>query len=198
MAKRRPSRKRPPSSASRVDVRRTSDGRGWMLTHPRCVRDRAEDLEEVREMVAAGELEVAMDELLWLVEGCGEFIAAHLLMGELALAGGDDLPLARGHFGAAYQFGLAALRRAGMPSPLPHSHPANTAFFEAGRALAWCLAKLGKLPMAEEIVDVLVKLDPTDPLELRAMLDDVRTGGLPIVELRPAREDPGRESPPAD
>ncbi len=134
-------------------------------------------------MVEAGELEVATDELLWLVQGCGEFIEAHLLLGQVALAGGDDLPLARGHFGTAYQFGLKALRRAGLPSPLPCGHPANRAFFEAGRALAWCLAKLDKPAMAAEIVDVLVKLDPADPLALRAMLDDVRTGGLPIVEL---------------
>ncbi len=142
-------------------------------------------------MITAGELEVASDELLWLVEGCGEFIEAHMLLGQIALTRGDDLPLARGHFGAAYQFGLGALRRARMPSPLPQSHPANAAFFEAGRALAWCLAKLDKPAMAKEVVDVLVKLDPTDPLELRAMLDELQTGGLPVVELGPAREDPG-------
>jgi hypothetical protein len=166
-----------------VSVRRTVDGHAWHLVHPPCARDRAEDLAEVREMIAADELDVALDELHWLVSGCSEFIEAHLLLGELALAVGD-VPLARGHSGIAYQLGLMALRRAGMPSPLPYSHPANKAFFEAGRALASCLAKLDKLPMAEEIIDVLLKLDPTDPLRLRAMLDELRTGGRPIVELR--------------
>lgn len=184
MAKRKPKRHRSSPPSNRVGVRRTTDGRGWLLVHPRCARDRAEDLDEVREMIEAGELDVATDELRWLVSGCSDFIEAHLLLGELALAAGDDLPLARGHLGTAYQLGLTALRRAGLPSPLPYSHPANKAFFEAGRALAWCLAKLDKPSMAEEIVDVLVGLDPTDPLRLRAMLDELRTGGLPIVELR--------------
>ena len=36
---------------------------------------------------------------------------------------------------------------------------------------------------AVELVDRLVKLDPSDPLKLRAGLDAVRSGGLPIVEL---------------
>jgi hypothetical protein len=167
-----------------------------MLVHPRCARDRAEDIEEVRRMIEAGELEIAIDELRWLVSGCGEFIEGHLLLGELALAMDDDVALARGHFGFAYQLGAEALRRADTPSPLPYSHPANEAFFEAGRGLASCLGRLNEWPLAEEVVDALVKLDPADPLHLRAMLDELRTGGLPIVELRPPGEDAGGQPPP--
>jgi len=190
MAKRRRAPGQSPQSQRGVSVRRTTDGHGWLLVHPRCARDRAEDLDEVREMIEADELDVATDELHWLVSGCSDFIEAHLLLGHLALAAGDDLPLARGHLGTAYKLGVNALRRAGMPSPLPYSHPANKAFFEAGRALAWCLAKLDKPSMAEEIVDVLVGLDPTDPLHLRAMLDELCAGGLPIIELQmPPRDD---------
>ena len=96
-----------------------------MFVHPRCVRDRAEDLEEVRVMIEAGELEIAVDELRWLLSGCAEFIAAHVLLGELAVAMHDDLPLARGHFGAGYQLGLQTLRRAKMPKPLLYSQPAT-------------------------------------------------------------------------
>jgi hypothetical protein len=33
------------------------------------------------------------------------------------------------------------------------------------------------------LVETLVKLDPTDPLGLRALLEEVRTGGRPMVEL---------------
>jgi hypothetical protein len=132
-------------------------------------------------MIDAGEGELAVDELRWLLADCSDFIAAHVLLGELAAARGD-VPLARGHFGAGYQLGLAALRRARMPSPLLYSHPANRTFFEAGRGLAWSLAKLGKMPLAREIVDTLLAIDPCDPLQLRAMLDDVASGELPIVE----------------
>src|SRR5688572_30404072 len=99
-------------TSSGLSVRRTTDGRSWVLAHPRCVRDRAEDLDEVRLMIEAGELDVAVDELRWLLSGCAEFIAAHGLLGELAVALHDDLSLARGHFGAGYQLGLQTLRRA--------------------------------------------------------------------------------------
>jgi hypothetical protein len=153
------------------------------LVHPRCVLDRSEDLEEVQGMVEAGEFDIAIDELRWLLEDCHDFIAAHSLLGELALTVNNDLPLARGHFGAGYQLGLQALRRAGMPKPLLASHPANWAFFASGRRLAWCLAQLDKLPMAQEVVDTLVDFDLSDPLQLCVMLDEFRTVGKPILDL---------------
>ena len=153
------------------------------MVHPGCVRERAEDLEEVREMIESGELEVAVDELRWLLEGCHEFIAVHALLGELAVEMNGDIALARGHFGAGYQLGLQTLRRAIMPQPLLYSQPANRAFFAAGQGLAWCLAKLDKVEMAREVVETLVGLDPSDPLALRGMLDELQSGGKPIVDL---------------
>ena len=135
-------------------------------------------------MIEGGELEVAIEELRWLLGGCSEFMDAHCLLGELALETDGDVPLARGHFGAAYQLGLQTLRRAKMPAPLPYSQPANRSFFAAGRGLAWCLANLDKLAMAQEVVEVLMNLDPSDPLRLRAMLDELQSGGLPIVDLK--------------
>jgi hypothetical protein len=155
-----------------------------VLVHPRCARDRAEDLEEVREIIAAGELEVAIDELRWLVGGCSEFIEAHSLLGELALAEGEDVALARGHFGVAVQLGLKALERAkAAGGPFDYSQRANRSFFEAARGLVWCLATLKMFDKAEDVVANVVKLDRRDPLELRKLLDELRTGGLPIVDL---------------
>jgi hypothetical protein len=170
-------------SPSGLSVRRSTDGRSWVLSHPRCVRDRAEDLDDVRAMIDAGELEIAVDELRWLLSGCGEFIAAHELLGQLAVALHDDLSLARGHFGAGYQLGLQTLRRAKMPKPLLYSQPANRPFFEAGRGLVWTLEKLGRRDMAGEIVETLMLLDPSDPLRLKLLVDDLRTGGAPIIGL---------------
>lgn len=155
-----------------------------MFVHPRCVRDRSEDLEEVQAMVEAGETDIALDELRWLLSGCSEFIAAHVVLGELARSA-NDLPLARGHYGAGYQLGLQTLRRAKMPRPLLYSQPANRPFFEAGRGLAWSLEKLGQPQMAEEVVTTLVGLDPADPLGLRVMLDELRSGGAPVIDLLP-------------
>jgi hypothetical protein len=173
-------KKRSPSGLS---LRRSTDGRSWMLVHPRCVRDRAEDLDEVRAMIEAGEFDVALDELRWLLSDCPEFIAAHALLGELAAAMNDDLSLARGHFGAGYQLGLQTLRRAKMPRPLLYSQPANRPFFEAGRGLVWTLEKLGRRDMADEIVETLLQLDPTDPLHVKALVDELRSGGAPVVDL---------------
>jgi hypothetical protein len=191
LAKRKPSRRRPGRGGAKqagpsdgVGARRTSDGRGWVLVHPRGARDRAEDLEEVREIVAAGEIEVAIDELRWLVGGCSEFIEAHALLGELALAADNDVALARGHFGVAVQLGLKALKLAkAVGGPMHYSQPANRPFFEAARGLTWCLVKLDMLPKAQELVESVVKLDASDPLALRKLLDELRTGGLPIVDL---------------
>jgi hypothetical protein len=142
-----------------------------VLVHPRCARDRAEDLDEVRLMIASGETEIARDELRWLLADCSEFIAAHVLLGELASAEGD-LPLARGHFGAGYQLGLQTLRRAEMPKPLLYAQPANRSFFDAARGLLKCLKKLNQPQMADEILATLLELDPSDPLNLRPAGED--------------------------
>jgi len=155
-----------------------------VFVHPREVRDRAEDLEEVALMIESGELDVALDELRWLLSDCRDSIAAHVLLGEIARQMGD-LPLARGHYGAGYQLGLQTLRRAKMPKPLLYSQLANQPFFQAGQGLAWTLEKLSKPQMAEEIVAALTELDPSDPLRLRAMLDELRSGGAPVIDLMP-------------
>ena len=36
---------------------------------------------------------------------------------------------------------------------------------------------------AREVIERLLACDPADPLGLRAWLDELNTGGLPIVEL---------------
>ena len=148
------------------------------MVEPRCALDRAEDLEEVHKMVDAGEVDVAVDELRWLLNGCSDFLEAHTLLGTLALEAGD-LPLARGHFGYAYRLGVQALQRAGTKGPLFYSVPANKAFFEAGKGLAWCLKELGKPDLAAEVVQELLKWDPTDPLNLGGFLEDTGGRGQP-------------------
>jgi hypothetical protein len=153
-----------------------------VFAHPHCARDQVEDLEEVRLMIDSGELDVALDELRWLLSDCAENIGSHVLLGELAAEMGD-FPLARGHYGAGYQLGLQTLRRAKMPKPLLYAQPANQTFFEAGRGLIGSLEKLGKSAMANEVVLTLTELDPSDPLQLRAMVDAMRTGGAPVVQL---------------
>jgi hypothetical protein len=182
MAKKRPSR-RPSRSPQGVSVERSRGGYGWTLIHPPCVRETAEDLEEVREMVAAGEAEIATDELRWLLETCTDNIEAHYLLGKLAVEATGDVPLGRAHFGAGYQLGTGALKRSGNPTPLPALHPANRPFYDAGLGLAWCLAELGKRDLALEVVENLLRLDPTDPLGLRTWLDELKGPDAPLIHL---------------
>jgi hypothetical protein len=158
-----------PAGGSAIRVRKTADGQTWELVHPRCARDRAEDIEEVRKMIAAGEVEIAVDELRWLLNGCSDFIDAHRLLGELALAE-EDLSLARGHFGYAHQLGIKALASAGPQGRLPYGVAANQAFHEAGKGLVYCLLHLGKRAMAVEVAEQLLRCDPSDPLKIRSLI----------------------------
>ncbi len=170
-------------SPNKVSVQRAPDGNNWVISHPRTVRDCAEDLEEVHAMIEAGEADVAIDELRWLLGNCPDIIEAHFLLGKLAVEVDNDLSLGRGHFGTGYQLGLQAWRRADRPTPLPALHPANRYFFDAGRGLAWCLNELGKTDMAREVLHELLSLDPTDPLSVAAWLDELGTGGKTIVDV---------------
>jgi tetratricopeptide (TPR) repeat protein len=153
--------------------------RAWELVHPRCALERSEDMEEVEQMVALGERDIALDELRWLLGGCSDFIAAHARLGELALAEGD-LALARGHFGQAFRVGEQALRRAKAEGPLPYRLEANRPFHAAGKGLVTALLALGKSELARQVADHVVRLDPSDPLEVRKLLagpaDDAAPG----------------------
>ena len=183
MPKRSSRRSPKPGSSRTVSVQRSPGGPGWVLVHPRCVRDRAEDLDEVRRIIDAGESEIAIDELRWLLHDCSEMIEAHYLLGKLAVEVDNDMPLARGHFGFGYQAGARALRRAKNPTPVPALHPANRAFYDSGRGLAWTLHALDKSAMALEVLDHLLRCDPADPLGLAQWINEIGSQGLPIVEL---------------
>ena len=125
-------------------------------------------------MIEAGEIDVAIDELRWLLDGCSGMIEAHCVLGELALSGDDDVRLARGHYGAAYQLGLQALKRAGMPAPVPYEFEPNQSFFRAGKGLAYCLDRLHQRAMAIEVLEQLAELDPANPLGIQDLLQGMR------------------------
>lgn len=154
-----------------VRARQLLGEEAWELVPPRCAAARQDDLDEVRKMIDAGELEVATDECRWLLEGCTDCLDAHRMLGEIALEI-DDLPLARGHFGYAYRLGAKALDDAGVSGPLPYRLPANQSFFEAAKGLVWCLVKLDKPELAAEVVARITRCDPADPLAIARLLAD--------------------------
>jgi hypothetical protein len=150
-----------------IQVEQMADG-SWHLVHPRCALARQEDIEEVEAMIAAGEVEIARDELRWLLGECHDFLAAHKLLGDLALTDGD-VRLARGHYGYAYQLGIQAIDHTGEVKSLPYAQAANQVFFQAGRGLVTCLQKMNKHGMARDVISRLVQLDAGDPLGLKEL-----------------------------
>ena len=158
----------------RLQEQRDASGTAWEFVHPRCARKRRDDIEEVEAMVAAGEAEIARDELVWLLSECPDFLEAHLHLGLIALED-DDPKLARGHFGRAYELGLRALEAAGSPRPLPYALAGNRPFFEAAKGLVHCLVATGRLTVAQDVVRRTTALDPTDPLALAALLAAARS-----------------------
>jgi len=130
----------------------------------------------VQQMLDAGEVDVAIDELRWLLEGCSDLVRAHQLLGEIALTEGD-LPLARGHFGYAFDICRAALPPGGLPGPLPYCLMENQALHESAKGLALCLDQLGNRDLARDVLREMQRWDPTDPLGAAAML--ARLDGKP-------------------
>lgn len=121
-------------------------------------------------MIAAGELDIARDELRWLLEGCDACLVAHRLLGQLALEE-DDFSLARGHFGYAYDLGCQAVARAGPAARLPYAQPDNQPLLESAKGLAYALIQMERGGLAAEILDRLLRWDPSDPLGARELLD---------------------------
>jgi hypothetical protein len=167
-AKKKATRPKHTASEPRLDVRRVK-GDVFELVFPRAVKEREPDMEEVRAMLDVGEIDVAIDELRWLLGGCNVLLEAHRLLGETAMADGD-LELARSHFGCVYELGLGALPKGGLRGQLPYTRPTNRDFFEAGKGLAWCLGQLGETKLAGEVVRQLLTLDRNDPVGLKKLL----------------------------
>lgn len=164
----KPSATGQPRSALRLARKGQANPPVWELLHPRCARDRAEDLAEVRAMLDAGEFDIARDELRWLLDGCTDCAEAHHLLGEIALAEGD-FPLARGHFGYVHRICTAAFPGEKLAGTLPYAFAGNRLFYESGKALASCLRELNLTAQALQLLDELRRLDPSDPLDLAAL-----------------------------
>ena len=154
----------------RLQEHRDASGSIWEFVHPRCARKRRDDMEEVEAMVAAGETEIARDELVWLLSECPDFLEAHLHLGLIALEE-DDPKLARGHFGRAYELGLRALEAAGNPRPLPYDRNGNKPFFEAAKGLVHCLLDTGRRTLAADVCRRIAPLDPADPLSIQRLTE---------------------------
>lgn len=175
-----------------VTLRKLPGRDGWEFVHPPCAHERHEDLEEVGRMLEAGEIVIARDELLWLLHECPNFMAAHRLLGEIAL-GEENYRLGRGHFGRAFRLGAIAIEKAcggqprkdrpaaeippAPPGPVPYGLPGNQPFHESGKGLVYCLLKLGKRKLARQVAHLLLQCDPADPLALQALVGGGASAG---------------------
>lgn len=129
----------------------------------------ADDLAEVQSMIDAGEIDVAVDELRWLVEECRDAIEAHYLLGEIAFEE-RDFRLARGHFGYACELGWTALPAGGVGGKLSYTLPANKHLLQSAKGAAYCLRELGKPKTALLVLKELISWDATDPLGAGSLL----------------------------
>lgn len=153
-------------------MRREGAGVAWEIVQPRCARRRREDMEEVEAMLAAGEAEIARDEIVWLLSECPDFLEGHVHLGLIALEDGDK-KLARGHFGRAYELCLRAIDGTGNPppAPLPYALPGNQPFYEAAKGLVHCLLGTGRKKVAVDVCRRIASLDPADPLGIQKLID---------------------------
>ena len=175
-----------------VKSRRRPDGR-WELLHPTAALELAEDLEEVQTMRAAGEKDVAVDELRWLLSECHDSIEAHYLLGEMAFED-EDWRLARAHFGHAFDLGYAALPVGGVGGKLSYELPANQPLMQAAKGLAFCLYELERGKTALAVLEVLASWDAADPLGAAALAtkwtaDIAAATGAPPTDAAPEDED---------
>jgi hypothetical protein len=169
MARRKPHR-RPYDPEIDYSLRPARDGSGYELVPPRCATQRTEDLQEVEHMIAAGEFEIARDELRWLIQECPHLMEAHQMLGELAAAE-DDFALARAHFGHVFQTARNVIQRAGWPGRVPYALCGNRPLHECGKGLAYALRQQGERQLVREVVETLLQLDPDDPLHVRELLE---------------------------
>jgi hypothetical protein len=153
-----------------VARREAPGGAAWEIVQPRCARRRREDIEEVEAMVEAGETEIARDELVWLLSECPDFLEGHVHLGLIAMEE-NDLKLARGHFGRAYELCLRAFEVAGSPQPVPYELAGNHPFHEAAKGLVHCLLETGRRKVAQDVCHRIAALDPTDPLGIARLLE---------------------------
>lgn len=135
-------------------------GNRFVFVAPECALDRDLDLAEVIEMRAGGEFEIARDELLYLVADCRGFLEAYLQLAELALED-EDIALAKGHFGFAYEQGLEILPPQ-FRGTLPSKEGYNPHFYAAGRGLARCLVARQEQDKAREVLEQLLRFDPAE------------------------------------
>lgn len=145
-------------------------GNQFAFQPPDCAIDRDLDLEEAIEIRAAGEFEIARDELLYLVGDCRGFLEAYLQLAELALED-EDISLAKGHFGFAYETGLEALPP-NFRGQLPCTAGYNAHFYAAGRGLARCLISRHEPGKAREVLEQLLRFDPAED-NTRSLLEQL-------------------------
>jgi hypothetical protein len=145
-------------------------GNRYEFQAPECAIDRDLDLQEAQEMRLASEGEIARDELLYLVADCRGFLEAYLQLAELALEE-EDIGLAKGHFGFAYETGLEALPDH-FRGQLPVKEGYNKHFFAAGRGLARCLVSKKESDKAREVLEQLLRFDPAEA-ETRSLLEQL-------------------------
>jgi hypothetical protein len=136
---------RPP----RLALRRV-EGEIHQLVHPPCALRRWPDYEEGLEAWKAGAVDEARAALRYALDGCGENLWIHVALGRIALEVDNNLALARGHFGYAFE-----LVRGAVPPEfrgvLPADRHANRPLYTAIDGLLACAEREGRIAELQEL-----------------------------------------------
>jgi len=167
MQKGRPQKPR----GDKYGLRRMGKPNCYEFDLPRSVMDRKDDMDDVRGMVKHDEIDVAIDELRWLLSDCPQLMEAHALLGILASEFDDptpdDVELALAHLECALDIGRTALNFRRLQAPLLCDRPTNRPFFQAGLTMIRLLRSQGKKDAADRLLQELIRLDPKLPLPLQ-------------------------------
>jgi hypothetical protein len=118
--------------------------------HPPCVLRRWPDYEEGLEAWKAGAIDEARDALRFALDGCGDNLWIHVALGRIALETDGNLPLARGHFGYAYEL-VQRLIPPGFSGRLPSERHANRPLYAAIDGLLACAEREGRISELQEL-----------------------------------------------
>jgi hypothetical protein len=139
----------PAIRASRLALRRVETD-VHELVHPPCVLRRWPDYEEGLEAWHAGAIDEARDALRFALDGCGDNLWIHVALGRIALEADNNVALARGHFGYAFEL----VRRLVPPDfrgRIPSDRQPNQPLYAAIDGLLACAEREERVSEMQEL-----------------------------------------------
>lgn len=178
-----------PSGQSRFKT--DAQGR-WTLVPPHCVFDLEPDLADIEMLIREGDFEAARDAALYILEECQDMTGAHLLLGKIAEKQGNDLTVAKAHYGYVFEITLKWLGDKAY-GPMNGGQKINRVSLESAEGLRRVLEKRGEKQKASQVGSYIEAWKGHGPAQ--AMSGDMRQGGDLSGQSRRPLPDGGKRRP---